>query len=192
MAKPSAVTGDDMTIGNCSAIRTLHIMRIVNTVKSISVSDWKEAKARKWENSGILKNIKIHVYVSSGGWKLSVKTMANKPVGKWRLPVYRATCIDIWCMQQRPLSVLIRKVIFVSVGGILCTNRPAVYFLLRNSWNGKFILNKVNVIEIRHLLDVQNPLFAISKLKHIYQRAKSFDYKSGFFFRFDVVIELKV
>lgn len=37
-AKPSAVNGDDMTIGNCSAIRTPHMIRIVKTVKMISVS----------------------------------------------------------------------------------------------------------------------------------------------------------
>lgn len=42
MANPSAVTGDDMTIGNWSAISTPHIMRIVKTVNSISVIDCNE------------------------------------------------------------------------------------------------------------------------------------------------------
>lgn len=41
-------------------------------------------------------------------------------------------------MQQRPLSVPIRRVICVSVDGTSCTNHPAVYFRLRNSSNGKF------------------------------------------------------
>lgn len=38
-AKPSAVNGDDITIGNCSAIKTPHIIIIVKIVSSISATD---------------------------------------------------------------------------------------------------------------------------------------------------------
>lgn len=38
-AKPSAVNGDDITIGNCNAINTPHIIMIVNSVNSISAVD---------------------------------------------------------------------------------------------------------------------------------------------------------
>lgn len=40
-ANPSAVNGDDITIGNWSAINTPHIIIIVNNINSISSSDWK-------------------------------------------------------------------------------------------------------------------------------------------------------